>query len=125
MKQSERRGSQYGGSESFYEETRTSSLTDNSDSKRIDADILESVPVVPRFSFGREDEETPTDSAKNASDIIYADDKSADDLFAEFDESLLDDLLAVYTGRVVKLRFFELGGDGRIGERWGAFVFQG
>ena len=30
-----------------------------------------------------------------------------------------------YTGRVVKLRFFELGGDGRIGERWGAFVFQG
>ena len=32
---------------------------------------------------------------------------------------------AYYTGRVVKLRFFELGGDGRIGERWGAFVFQG
>ena len=32
---------------------------------------------------------------------------------------------ARYTGRVVKLRFFELGGDGRIGERWGAFVFQG
>ena len=31
----------------------------------------------------------------------------------------------IYTGRVVKLRFFELGGDGRIGERWGAFVFQG
>jgi hypothetical protein len=70
-------------------------LTDNSDSKRIDADILESVPVVPRYSLGREDEETPTDSAKNSSDIIYADDKSADDLFAEFDESLLDDLLAV------------------------------
>jgi hypothetical protein len=30
-----------------------------------------------------------------------------------------------YTGRVVKLRFFELAGDGRIGERWGAFVFHG
>ncbi len=30
-----------------------------------------------------------------------------------------------YTDRVVKLRFSELAGDGRIGERWGAFVFQG
>ena len=30
-----------------------------------------------------------------------------------------------YTGRVVKLQFFALAGDGRIGERWGAFVFQG
>ena len=79
----------------FYEGTRTSSLTDNSDSKRIDADILESLPVVPRFRLGREDEETSTDSARNASNIMYADDKSADDLFAEFNESLLDDLLAV------------------------------
>jgi ribosomal protein S27AE len=30
-----------------------------------------------------------------------------------------------YTVREVKLRFFELAGDGRIGERWGAFVFHG
>ena len=79
----------------FYEGTRKSSLTDNSDSEQIEIDILESAPFVPRFSLGREEEETSTDSAKNASDIMYADDKSADDLFAEFNESLLDDLLAV------------------------------
>ena len=30
-----------------------------------------------------------------------------------------------YTGRVVKLRFFELAGDGRIGEQGPAFVLQG
>ena len=80
---------------SFYEGTRSSSLTDNSDSEQIDVDILEPVPVVPRYSLGREEEDEATDSARNASDIMYADDKSADDLFAEFDESLLDDLLAV------------------------------
>jgi hypothetical protein len=80
---------------SFYEGTRTSSLTDNSDSEQIDVDILESAPFVPRFSLGREEEDLPEKSGRNESDKFLVDDKSADDLFAEFNESLLDDLLAV------------------------------
>ncbi len=70
-------------------------MTDNSDSKRIDADIFESVPVVPRFSLGREEEDAYEDTVGNKSQIIIVEDKSADDLFAEFNESLLDNLLAV------------------------------
>ncbi len=80
---------------SFYEGTRAPSSTDNSDSEQIDVDILESASFVPRFSLGREEEDESTDSAKNASDIMYADDKSVHDIFAEFNESLLDDLLTV------------------------------
>jgi hypothetical protein len=70
-------------------------LTDNSDSKRIDAEILESVPVVPRFSLGRKEEDDYEDLAGNGTETALKENNSADDLFAEFNESLLDDLLAV------------------------------
>jgi len=81
----------------FYEGTVTSSSTDtdNSDSEQIDADILVSAPFVPRFSLGREEEDAHENSVGNESEKFFVDDKSADDLFAEFNESLLDDLLAV------------------------------
>ena len=38
---------------------------------------------------------------------------------------MLNSYFDYYTGRVVKLRFFKLVGDDRIGEQWPAFVFQG
>ena len=80
---------------SFYEGTRSSSSTDNSDSEQIDIDILQPLSLIPLVDFDREEKDANEDSKENASDIMHADDKSVDDLFAEFNESLLEELLAV------------------------------
>ena len=52
-------------------------------------------PFLPLVDTGREEKDVDDDLTENASDIILADEKSADDLFADFNESLLDDLLTV------------------------------
>jgi fibronectin type 3 domain-containing protein len=80
---------------SFYEDNRSSSLTDTSDSERIDVNILESLSVNSLVDFGWEDKNVDDDLTENRSEIMFADDKSADDLFADFNESLMDDLMAV------------------------------
>jgi hypothetical protein len=71
------------------------SLTDNSDSEQIVVDIFESLSVVPKIGLRREEEDVHKDSAANGTERILDENHSSDDLFAEFNESLLDDLLAV------------------------------
>ena len=84
-----------GFSLSDYAENRTSANSDNSDSERIDVGILKPFSVIPKLGIGREEKDESDDLTKNSSESVIVEDKSADDLFAEFNERLLDDLLAV------------------------------
>jgi hypothetical protein len=74
---------------------RTSLNSEYSESDRIEAGSLESLSLVPKLGIGEEDEETFKDWRQNASEIVLVENGSADSLFAEFNESLLDDLLVV------------------------------
>ncbi|MCH7987878.1 MAG: cadherin-like domain-containing protein [Planctomycetes bacterium] len=81
--------------ESFYAATRSSSLSDNFESKPLEVDIFEPLLVVPKLRIDREEEEQTENPFGKTPAAISVENTAADHLFAEFEESLLDDLMAV------------------------------
>jgi hypothetical protein len=76
-------------------ENRTSSNSANTESKQIDTSILESFAIENVLSDLWKEEEKYEETTENEFNPVVVENNTADDLFADFNEGFLDDLLTV------------------------------